>query len=193
MLSVLASGGLAPWGQAAAIILALYMFISIIIGLALAAALMFGFAWIREKSELLRQIRPHVSELNQAAIAVRRGDPLPQEVAENKVISVVAQVPKMAENIAARSSDVEQKVDLGSERVAHAVIEFYARTAMVKGMARAFFLPGLTRTRPAPPLAHPVTLPQEQEREEEQVEVAASGPREEPPLEQEIVITQYTH
>lgn len=195
MLSVLASGGLAPWGQAAAIILALYMFISIIIGLALAAALMFGFAWIREKSELLRQIRPHVSELNQAAIAVRRGDPLPQEVADNKVISAVAQVPKMAENIAARSSGIEQKVDQGSERVAQVVIEFYARTAMVKGMARAFFLPGLTRARPAPPLAHPVTLPQEQEqeREEEPIEVAAAGPREEPPLEQEIVITQYTH
>ena len=31
------------------------------------------------------------------------------------------------------------------ERVAHAVIEFHARTEMVKQMAKAFFLPGLTK------------------------------------------------
>ncbi len=71
---VLASDGLAPWGQAAAIVLALYLFVSIVVGLALVAALMFGFAWIREKAELLRRLRPQVMQINQAALATKRGD-----------------------------------------------------------------------------------------------------------------------
>ena len=40
MIVILASGGLAPWGQAAGIILGIYLFVSIILGLAVAAALM---------------------------------------------------------------------------------------------------------------------------------------------------------
>ena len=183
---VLASNGLAPWGQAAAIVLALYIFLSIIIGLALAAALLFGFSWIRQKSELLRQLRPHIVELNKAAIAARRGDPLPREVADNKIMSAIVQVPKVTNNIAARASSIEQKVDQGSDRVAGAVIEFHARAAMVKGMAKAFFLPGLTRSRPAAPLVQTV---KQQEREPEQTQVV-QPPREERPLEREIVITQ---
>jgi len=42
-----------------------------------------------------------------------------------------------------RVTTIEKKVDEGSERVAHAVIEFRARTVMVKEIAKAFFLPGL--------------------------------------------------
>ena len=42
LLYVLAGDPLAPWGQASAIILALYMFVYILIGLAVSAALMFG-------------------------------------------------------------------------------------------------------------------------------------------------------
>ena len=185
---VLASNGLAPWGQAAAIILALYLFLSIIVGLALAAVLLFGFAWIREKSELLRKLRPQIVQLNKAALASKRGESLPREVADNKIIAAVVQAPKVASNVAARASSIEQKVDQGSDRVAQVVIEFHARTAMVKGMAKAFFLPGLTtRPRPASPIAQPVAQPQTPE--PEQIEVA-QGPLEERPLEQEIVITQ---
>jgi hypothetical protein len=179
---VFASDVLAPWGQAAAIILALYIFLSIIVGLALAAALLFGFSWIREKSELLRKLRPQIVELNKAALASKRGDPLPREVANNKVISAIVQAPKMASNVASKASGIEQKIDQGSDRVAQAVIEFHARTAMVKGMAKAFFLPGLTRRQPAAPLA-------QQEQAPETLEVK-QPPRDERPLEQEIVISQ---
>ncbi len=97
-------------------------------------------------------------------------------------------MPKIAGNVAARSSNIEQTVDRGSQRVANAVIEFHARTAMVKGMARSFFLPGLTRTRPVAPVVQTVKQ-QEQELELEQIQVA-QAPQEEHPLEQEIVITQ---
>jgi hypothetical protein len=183
---VLASDGLAPWGQAAAIVLALYLFVSIIVGLALTAALMFGLAWIREKAELLRQLRPQVMQINRAAIAAKRGDPLPSEVADNKIVSTIVQVPKIAGNVAARTSSIEQTVDHGSQRVANVVIEFYARTAMVKGMARAFFLPGLTKARPVAPVVQTVKQP---EPEAEQIQVV-QAPQEERPLEQEIVITQ---
>lgn len=178
---VLASNGLAPWGQAAAIVLALYVFLSIIVGLALAAALLFGFSWIRQKSELLRQLRPRIVELNKAALAAKSGASLPREVADNKIMSAIVQVPKITNNVAARAKSIDQKIDQGSDRVASAVIEFHARTAMVKGMAKAFFLPGLTRTRP-------VALPV-QTVEQQQTQVA-QPPIEERPLEREIVITQ---
>jgi hypothetical protein len=46
---VLAGDPLAPWGQAAAILLGLYMFVYILIGLALAAGLMLGLTWVRQK------------------------------------------------------------------------------------------------------------------------------------------------
>lgn len=182
MSIVLASGGLAPWGQAAAIILALYLFISIIVGLGLAAALMFGFAWIREKAELIKKLRPLIIQLNQATQAAKQGDPLPREVADNKIMSAVVQVPKVAATLPARANSIEQKVEQGSGRVANAVIEFHARTAMVKGMAKAFFLPGLTKSRPAP-------IERVIERKQDEM-VTPEKYAEEGPLEQEIVITQ---
>jgi len=187
MSFVLASSGLAAWGQVAAIVLALYIFVVLIVGLVLAAALMFGFAWIREKSELVRRLRPQITQLNRAAIAARRGDPLPPGAADNKVIAAVAQAPRIVERVATGASTMEQRVDQGSQRVANAVIEFHARTAMVKTMARAFFLPGLTRTRPVAPVVQTVTQPQMQEPE---LVAVAQAPIEEPPLEHEIVITQ---
>ncbi|HEY3991669.1 MAG TPA: hypothetical protein VGM01_02210 [Ktedonobacteraceae bacterium] len=178
---VLASNGLAPWGQAAAIVLALYVFLSIIVGLALAAVLLFGFSWIRQKSELLRQLRQRIVELNKAALAAKSGASLPREVADNKVMSAIVQVPKITNNVAARANSLDQKIDQGSDRVASVVIEFHARTAMVKGMAKAFFLPGLTRARPAAPPVQTV--------EQQQTQVV-QPPIEERPLEREIVITQ---
>jgi hypothetical protein len=173
-------GGLAPWGQAAAIVILLYVFASIIIGVVLTAIMMFLFAWLREKVELLKKLRPAVDQVNEAMLASQRGEPLPPQIADNKLVQVVAQVPKIADSTLAKTSSIEQKVDYGSQRVADAVIEFRARTEMVKGMARAFFLPGLTKRRAIAPAAQ---LAREQ--------IAAPEPqREEQPMEQEIVIRQ---
>lgn len=193
MTLLLADDMLAAWGQVAAIILAVFMFLSTLLGLVLVIVLLLGFAWLEEKVSLLRQLRSRVTQLNRAAQAVKQGDPLPAQVADNRVIATVLQAPIIAENMAARTVAVERNVDRGSQRVADAVIEFYARTEMVKGMAKAFFLPGLTRRRPVPRVAQSIPQKQEQEQEQErEVEqvAAARERREEPPMEQEIIIRQ---
>ena len=136
LLYVLAGDPLAPWGQAAAIILALYMFVYILIGLAVSAALMFGFAWVRQKAELIKKLRPTVESVNHSLEEANKGALPPPRPDENKVVRAIAEVPM-------RVTTIEKKVDEGSERVAHAVIEFRARTVMVKEIAKAFFLPGL--------------------------------------------------
>ncbi len=137
LLYVLAGDPLAPWGQAAAIILSLYMFIYILIGLALAAALMFGLTWVRQKIELIKKLRPTVESVNYALEEGNKGELPPPGPGENKIVRTIAEVPMQAVKI-------EKKIDDGSERVAQAVIEFRARTVMVRQMAKAFFLPGLT-------------------------------------------------
>jgi|SRR5581483_4538212 len=185
---VLASGGLAPWGQAAAFIIALYIFISIVVGLALAAALMFLLAWLREKSELIKKLRPTVNEINEALEASRRGDPLPAEMADNRLVKAVAQIPKVAATLPGRSSEIEQKVEQGSNRVAEAVIEFSARTQQAKALVRAFFLPGLTRSRAIAPTTP--TQQVEQIVQAERERAAEITHEEEPLMEREIVITQ---
>ena len=90
------------------------------------------------------------------------GNPLPAQMADNRIITTVAQAPRMAENAAIRASNIEQGIERGSQRVADVVIEFHARTAMVKGMAKAFFLPGLTRKRLVVPVSQPIQQEQEQ-------------------------------
>ena len=130
------SDALAPWGQAAAIILAIYMFINILVGLAFAAALMFGFAWIRQKAELIKKLRPMVDSVNKAIEAPESAAPLQEP--QHKLVQVVHKV---------QSLEIPQKIDQGADRVAEAVIEFRARTVMAKTIVKAFFLPGLTKPK----------------------------------------------
>lgn len=142
MQYVLASSNpLPPLGQGAAIVLLLYFLIVILLGLGLTAGLMFGLGWVREKTELIKKLRPTVESVNAATEAAIRGN-LPAPTADsNKVIRTVAEVP-------ARAHDIEQKIEQGSDRVAGAVIEFRARTQMTKAIVKAFFLPGLTHRQP---------------------------------------------
>jgi hypothetical protein len=185
-MNYMLAGGLASWGQAAAIILMLYLFVSILLGLVLAGVLMFGFAWVREKAELIKRLRPVLNQFNEAMAAARRGDPLPQKVADNKIVSTVTRVPGVVTGLSDRASKIEERIERGSTRVANAVIEFRARGEMVKGMARAFFLPGLPKKYPVlAEQASPVEL-------EQVVATAPEKGEEERPLEQEIVITQST-
>ena len=186
MLLALASFGLADWGQLAAIILALSLFVSIIVGLALTLALMFGFAWVREKAELIKILRPFVNVLNSGLDASKEGAPLPLEAKENKVVERAAQVlPRVTKELPKTASNIEQKVDQGSKRVANAVIEFRARTAMVKGMAKAFFLPGLTRPRRVIRGEQKIPV-----RIEERAAASSEVVREPPVYEEEITVVQ---
>ena len=137
MLHVLASDPLAAWGQAAAIVLLFYMFLSVLIGLGVALGLMLGLTWVREKVELIKRLRPTVDSINTTSIAASRGQLPPAASGVDKIARTVAEVPAYAHTI-------EEKVEQGSDRVAGAVIEFRARTEMAKTVLQALFLPGLT-------------------------------------------------
>ncbi len=157
---VLASDPLASWGQAAAIILSIYMFGLILIGLVFALLLMFAFSWVREKSELVKKLRPTVDSLN-TAIASASSETLPATVGhDNRLVQAVhtvqsAQVMQKARDVQRQVDIIEKKVDQQTDRVAGAVIEFRARTVMVQGMLKAFFLPGLTKQKPRETLLLP--------------------------------------
>ena len=70
-LYVLADDILENLGQISAIILAFYMFVFIVIVLAVSVGLMVGFTWVRQKSELVKTLRPVIDsddETTKAAI-----------------------------------------------------------------------------------------------------------------------------
>jgi len=134
-------------GQAAAIILSIYLFVNILIGLAFALVFMFAVAWVGEKAELIKKLRPTVKSVNEAIKNPADG------ASSNKLVEVVhsiqkAAVPQKIEGVQHGVQGVEQKVNQGADRVAGALIEFRARTVQAQGVLKAFFLPGLTRRRP---------------------------------------------
>ena len=145
LLSVLASGPtstlehvLAPWAQIAAIILVIELFFFILIWLALNAGLTFLSGWVREKAELIKKLRPVVDSVNATTEAAIKGTLPPAGASDNKIVRTAAEIP-------ARASSIEKKINQGSDRVAAAVIEFRARTVMVQGIVKSFFLPGLNK------------------------------------------------
>ncbi len=153
MLYVLASDILAPLGQAAAIILSIYTFISILVGLVFALLFMYAFTWVQEKTELVKKLRPTVDSLNTAIDAgssetlpalVEQGNQVAQAV--QKVQSV--QVAQKVKDVQRQVNTIEKTIDQDTDRIASAVIEFHARTVMVQSMLKAFFLPGLAKQKP---------------------------------------------
>lgn len=151
MLGIMAVTGdlLIQLGQVAAIILLIYLFVNILLGLALAVGLMFGIAWVSDKAELLKKLRPTIKDVNEA---LRNPEAVKGESAQGlvKVIHSVqsAAIPQKIEGVEHSVQSVEQKVGQGADRVAGAMIEFRARTAQAQGVLKAFFLPGLTRKSP---------------------------------------------
>lgn len=136
-------------GYVAAIILLIYMLVNILIGLALAVGLMFATAWVGDKAELIKKMRPTIRDVNEA---LRNPEAVKGESAHGlvKVIHTVqtAAIPQKVAGIEHNVQSVEQKVNQGADRVASAMIEFRARTAQAQGVLKAFFLPGLTRKSP---------------------------------------------
>jgi hypothetical protein len=129
---------LAPWGQIAAIILVIELFLFVLIFLALNVGLTFLSAWVREKAELVKKLRPIIDNVNATTEAAIKGTLPDAKANENKIVRTVAEIP-------ARANTIEEKLNKESDRVAKAVIEFRARTVMVQTIVKAFFLPGLTR------------------------------------------------
>ncbi len=141
MLYLLASNPIAAWGQAAAILLVIELFIFVLIGLALIGGLMFGLSWVREKTELIKKLRPTVESVNTKTEEAIHGTLPAAEPNENKVIHTIAEVP-------AKIEGVEKKIDQGADRVTEAAIEFRARTMMVEGIVKAFFAPRSVKQEP---------------------------------------------
>nr|BBH93728.1 hypothetical protein KTA_19270 [Thermogemmatispora argillosa] len=137
VLAALAADPLETWGQIAAIVLAIELFVFILLALGLSIGLFFAFAWVQEKSELIKRLRPAVDQLNQALESSATERPA-EGALEHPLVQGVVSVPE-------RVRAIDRRVEQGSDRVAEAVIEFRARTLMVKEMAKAFFLPGLVR------------------------------------------------
>jgi len=175
MVRYILASGPAPWeqalavvGQIAAFILVLELLVLIVVVVALNGVLAFGFAWIREKAELIKKLRPTVDSVNATTQAAIKGTltadganntiKLPAQTAHtiNSITHTVKQLPVQA-------NAVEGKIEQGSDRVAHAIIEFRARTVMVQTVVKAFFLPGLTarqRRLPVPESVEVKMLPE---------------------------------
>ncbi|RAQ97083.1 hypothetical protein [Thermogemmatispora tikiterensis] len=138
VLAALAADPLETWGQIAAIVLAIELLVFVLLALGLSIGLFFAFAWVQEKSELIKRLRPAVDQLNQALETSPTERSTEGGALEHPLVQGVVSLPE-------RVRAVDRRVEQGSDRVAEAVIEFRARTVMVKEMARAFFLPGLVR------------------------------------------------
>lgn len=140
---------LSQLGQVAAIILLIYLLVNILIGLAIAVVFMFAGAWVRDKAELIKKLRPTIESVNTAI----KNPEAANGGAANGLVKVVhsiqsVAIPQKIEGVEHGVQSVEEKVSQGADRVASAVIEFRARTAQAQGVLKALFLPGLTRKSP---------------------------------------------
>ena len=136
-------------GQVAAIILLIYLFVNVLIGLVIAVVIMFAVAWVGDKAELIKKLRPTVESVN---AAIKNPESVEGEPANGLVkaihsIQSVA-IPQKIEGVERSVQSIEQKVGQGADRVAGTLIEFRARTAQAQGILKALFLPGLTRKSP---------------------------------------------
>lgn len=140
--------GLAPWGNAAAIVLAIYLFVSLLVGLGLTVALVFAFAWVREKAELIKKLRPTVDVVNKTIVEPENAMPIGKT--QERLVQIVqrvqaVEIPQKFERVQQQVHSVGVRVERQTDRVAETMIEVRARTEMVKGILKAFFLPGLIK------------------------------------------------
>jgi len=127
-------------GQIAAIIICLFLLIFVLITLGFHLLMTVAMTWVREKSELVKKVRPLVESANETTDVVKRG--VKPAVTENVIVRRVAEVPLQVQA-------VDKRVDQISDRVAKTTIEIRARTIQAQTIVKAFFMPGLFK-RPAP-------------------------------------------
>jgi hypothetical protein len=133
---------LAMFGQMAAIVICLFALIFVLLAIAFNVLMSFTMAWVHEKVDLIKMLRPTVESINKASESVGQG--ISPAANENTVVRKIASLP-------ANMHAIDEKVQQSTDRVANAVIEFRARTVQVQTVVKAFLLPGLTRRRPATP------------------------------------------
>jgi len=134
---------IAAGGQIAAIILCIFLLISVILMLAVNLGLAFLLAWIREKANAIKLLRPTVDSVNKSSEAALQGKEI-ESIEESKVAQTVAALPGSVHNI-------DQKVNQVSSQVANAAIEFRARTAQAQAIVMTFLAPNAYRQKAIQP------------------------------------------
>jgi hypothetical protein len=127
---------LATAGQVAVVVICFYVLVSLVLLLVVNAVLAYALNWVRDKTELVKLLRPKIKEVNDVVIPASKGK-APAEDAK-AIGRAVARVP-----IAAHAT--EKKVEQVTDRVAEGVIEFRSRMLQVQTIAKTFFLPGLIK------------------------------------------------
>jgi hypothetical protein len=174
---------LAAWGQVAAIVICFYVLVFVLIALAFNLGMSFGLAWVREKVQLLKLLRPYVDSVNKTSEAAVQGVPPTEN--ENKIVQTVAEVPM-------RLHTIDKQVDQVSDRIANAVIEFRARTVQAQTLVKAFFMPGLLKRQTVPEISegHEFKSPGYQMLMEEKAPKVAVTPEEGGAFEQAVTSSQ---
>jgi hypothetical protein len=131
-LVIAANPVLALVGQIAAIVICLFVLIFVLLAVAFNVVMSFAMAWVREKVDLIKMLRPTVESINKASESVSQG--VATTANENAVVRQVASLP-------AHMHTLDEKVGRSTDRVAKAVIEFRARTVQVQTVVKAFLLP----------------------------------------------------
>ena len=175
---------LAAWGQIAAIVICFYILVFVLIALAFNLGMSFGLAWVHEKVQLLKLLRPYVDSVNKTSEAAVQGVPPTEN--ENKIVQTVAEVPM-------RLHTIDKQVDQVSDRIANAVIEFRARTVQAQTLVKAFFMPGLLKRQAVPEIGeegHEFKSPGYQMLMEEKAPKVAVTPEEGAAYEQAVTSSQ---
>lgn len=130
---------IAMGGQIAAIILCIFFLITIILMLAVNLGLAFVLAWIREKANAIKLLRPTVDSMNRSSEAALQGKEI-EAIEESKVAQTAAALPGSVHNI-------DQQVNEVSRKVANAAIEVRARTAQAQAIVMTFLAPNASRQK----------------------------------------------
>jgi hypothetical protein len=130
---------LAMWGQIAAIVICLFIFVFVLIAVAFNLIMAFALAWVREKANIVKMLRPTVDSVNKTSQAANRG--ISPSENENTIVRTIASVPVGVHKM-------NEKVEQASDRVANAVIEFRARTVQAQTIVKAFLPTGLMKRQP---------------------------------------------
>lgn len=120
---------IAMLGQIAAIIICVFILIAVLLMVAVNLGLAFGTAWLREKINLIKVLRPTVDSVNKTSEAALQGQAPRSD--ENQIVRAVATVPGGVHT-------VDQKVNQATNKVANAVIEFRARTVQAETVVKTF-------------------------------------------------------
>ncbi len=150
-------------GRIAALVLVIYVFLFAVLFFVGSLLLLYANAWVREKVLLLHQLRTIVDSID-AVLHTPPQESLPAPLEPDnrfgQVLQAIhtaqsVQVLEMARNAQKQVNTIEKRVEPVADRIAGGVIEFRARTVMAQGMLKAFFLPGLVKSKPGGPLLLP--------------------------------------